>query len=81
MWSDVWKTAWFNIAVLVVYTLASFALATVVSPNPKATWIFGAALAYGCGNVHFVVWFTAYTRWKKEAQDHVGAEAVDELTL
>ncbi len=75
-----WKKPWFNIAAFVAYTLASYALAAVFLPG-EAQLLIAGALAYGCGNVHFVLWFTFYTRFRKEAQDGVGRESRDELSL
>ena len=76
-----WKKGWFNLLILILYTSASFGLAALFSPRPEVVPIFGGALAYGCANVHFVLWFTFYTRERKEAQHGVGAEGRDELGL
>jgi hypothetical protein len=76
---SVWEKAWFNVVTFVVYALVCFLVAGLFSPNSEVVPIFGGALTYGCGNVHFVLWFTFYTRKKKEAQDGLGAESRDEL--
>lgn len=78
-----WKTWWFNILTLVAYTGASFLLAGVISPADKAQllYVYGGALAYGCGNVHFVLWFTFYTRERNQKQFGQGRAASDEIDL
>ncbi len=78
-----WKTWWFNIAVLVAYSAASFALAAAISSpdTPQLLYVYGGAVAYGCGNVHFVLWFTFFTRERNEKQFGQGATASDELDL
>ncbi|MEO1270069.1 MAG: hypothetical protein AAFX99_18430 [Myxococcota bacterium] len=76
-----WKTLWFNILTLLLYTAASFGLAWLVSPDDLTVLIFGGALAYGCSNVHFVLWFMAYTRERKEQQDGLLEGSQDELLL
>ena len=75
----VWEKAWFNAVAFLVYAGLCFLVAGLVSPNREVIPIFGGALTYGCFNVHFVLWFTFYTRRKKEAQDGLGAESKDEL--
>ncbi|MEL6179622.1 MAG: hypothetical protein AAFS10_11755 [Myxococcota bacterium] len=61
-----WKTLVFNTILLLGYTLMSFGLAWLVAPDTQTAAIFGGALTYGCGNVHFVLWFMAYTRERQE---------------
>ena len=74
-----WKTGWFNTLTLLLYTAASLLLAAWFSPDWTTTLVFGGALAYGCSNVHFVLWFTFYTRERQQAQD--GLIGQDELPL
>ncbi len=79
-WWPMWKKGWFNLLLIVLYTALSFAFATWISPDfPYANLIYGGALAYGLGNVHFVLWFTFYTRVRAEAQHGMGYGAGDEL--
>lgn len=76
----VWRTWWFNLIAFLLYCAASFALAVAITPAEDVSkYIIGGALAYGCGNVHFVLWFTFYTRWRKELQE--GQLGEDELKM
>jgi hypothetical protein len=79
----VWKTWWFNIAMLLAYSGAGFALAGAITPDkaPQLLYVYGGALAYGCGNVHFVLWFTFFTRERNAKQFGQGDTASDELDL
>ena len=76
-----WKTVWFNVAALLLYTATSLGLAWAFAPDLQTTAIFGGAIAYGCSNVHFVLWFMAYTRERQRAQDGLLEEARDELLM
>lgn len=78
-----WKTWWFNLGALIAYSAASFALAGAISPvdKPQLLYVYGGALAYGCGNVHFVLWFTFFTRERNQAQFGQSDTARDELEL
>ena len=77
-----WTTWWFNVLMFLAYTAASFGLSWMIAPEELGTRvIIGGALAYGFGNVHFVLWFTFYTRRNKDAQHGKGADSVDELSL
>ncbi len=78
-----WKTWWFNLGMLFAYSAASCLLAALITPpeHPMMLYVYGGAVAYGCGNVHFVLWFTFYTRERNEAQHRKGASASDELDL
>ncbi len=66
-----WMKLWFNLLVITLYVGLSMGLAFLFSPDNDAVSraIIGGALGYGFGNVHFVLWFTFYTRIRKEAQD------------
>lgn len=78
---QVWMKAWFNLAAFLLYTAISYGLALVFSPEGGLNRaIIGGALAYGFSNVHFVLWFTFYTRARKEAQEGMLGGG-DELTL
>jgi hypothetical protein len=77
-----WRKAWFNLLAFVLYTAASFGLAVFFSPEiPYMKWVYAGALAYGAGNVHFVLWFSFYTREKHRAQHGLIPQAADELPL
>ncbi len=77
-----WRKLWFNVLAGILYTIASFGIALAVTPpDDMSRYIIGGALAYGCGNVHFVLWFTFYTRWKKEQQVGMGSESQDEIAM
>ena len=76
-----WKTLWFNIVTLLLYTAASLLLAWIFSPDRLTALIFGGAIAYGCSNVHFVLWFMVYTRERQRAQDGLLEGSEDELRL
>jgi hypothetical protein len=81
MKKPIWTLAWFNILAFLAYAALSYLLALLFSPEGGVTMaILGGAFAYGAANVHFVLWFTFYTRARNEAQRGLlGGE--DELTL
>jgi hypothetical protein len=76
-----WKTWWFNVGVVGAYVAASWTLSSLISPpeHPMLVYVYAGAVAYGCANVHFVLWFTFYTRQRNEAQHGEGSTAKDEL--
>lgn len=76
-----WRTLWFNLVTIVLYSAASFGLAALSTDEFTTQLIYGGALVYGFSNVHFVLWFTFYTREKQAAQQYVGAGSQDELFL
>jgi hypothetical protein len=81
MQQQIWMKAWFNLVAFLLYTGLSYVLALVFSPEGGINQaIIGGALAYGFSNVHFVLWFTFYTRARTEAQKGMLVGS-DELTL
>jgi len=69
-----------NLLVALAYTGLAYGIAVPLSPDgsPLRT-ILTIAVAYGFGNIHFVLWFMIYTRRKAAEQDGQGAESKDEL--
>jgi hypothetical protein len=79
---SMWTTWWFNLLLIAAYTAVAFVISAMITPDETgALVVIGLALAYGFGNVHFVLWFTFYTRRNKDAQYGKGADSVDELSL
>ncbi len=70
-----------NLLLAVAYTALAFGVALLMTDkdDTRLLAILTGSVAYGFANVHFVLWFTVYTRRKKEAQAGLGRESRDEL--
>lgn len=69
-----------NLLIAVAYTGLAYLIALPISESgsPMRT-VLTIAIAYGFGNIHFVLWFMTYTRKRAADQDGQGAESRDEL--